>query len=77
MRSRLRWINAKGSQEVEVKDLTNIQLMEELLFYLRRKEESDSGRVFYPNSISSVRVMDGSILGQVLAEMEKRVGVSE
>jgi hypothetical protein len=71
--SKIHWKNAKGDLSIEPSLLSDKELMCELLHYLNRKEESDAGTVFRPNTISSCRVMDGSIIGKVLKEMEKRV----
>jgi hypothetical protein len=70
---RLYWLNAKGELSEDPASLTDRELMSELLHYLNRREESDSGRIFRPNTISSCRVMDGDIIGKVLKEMEHRV----
>jgi hypothetical protein len=70
---RLYWVNSKGELSENPASLTDRELMSELLHYLNRREESDSGRIFRPNTISSCRVMDGDIIGKVLKEMEHRV----
>lgn len=72
-RPKLYWLNAKGELSADPASLTDRELIAELLHYLNRKEESDSGRVFRPNTISSCRVVDGNIIGTVLKEMERRV----
>lgn len=69
----IRWINSKGELNHKLSDLTNEQLIKTLLYYLNVTELSDGGREFRPNTISSCRVMDGSIINSVLKEMEKRI----
>lgn len=71
--SKIYWKNARGELSVEPDTLSDKELIAELLYFLNKKEESDSGRVFRPNTIGSCRVMDGYIIGKVLKEMEKRV----
>lgn len=71
--SKVRWANAKGELTVDPSTLSDRDLMTELLHYLNITEESDGGREFRPNYISSCRVMDGDIIGRVLKEMEVRV----
>lgn len=45
-------------------------LIKELFELLDKTEETDEGRVFYPNRISSCRVLDGEKLEQVLKELK-------
>lgn len=66
------WKSAKGDLSVEPSELSDKELMAELLGYLNKTEISDNDREFKPNYISSCRVMDGNILGKILKEMEKR-----
>lgn len=75
--SKLRWKNAKGELTCSPSSLSDRELMSELPHYLNRQEESDSGKVFRPNKISTCRVMDGDIIAKVLNEMENRVNVSD
>jgi hypothetical protein len=49
------------------------QLTHELLKYLNKEEESDSGHQFRPNYISSCRVLDGQRMGKILKRMEELV----
>lgn len=72
-RNRIYWKNAKGELSEDPKDFGDRELWEEFLFYLNKVEVSDNDREFHPNRISSVRVMDGSIMGAILNEMEKRI----
>ena len=69
---RITWTSPKGELSFEPRYLTDSQLIENLIHYLNITEESDSGRVFRPNTISSCRVMDGDILGKILKELEAR-----
>lgn len=48
------------------------ELMAEFISYLDYEEESDSGRVFHPIQISSVRAMMTPALDMVIKEMRKR-----
>lgn len=45
-------------------------LVRELFRLLDIKEETDEGRVFHPNRISSCRAMDAEKLNQVLKELK-------
>jgi len=45
-------------------------LVRELLVLLDRTEETDEGRVFHPNRISSRRALDAEKLEQVLKELK-------
>lgn len=45
-------------------------LVRELFRLLDIKEETDEGRVFHPNKISSCRAMDAEKLNQVLQELK-------
>ena len=45
-------------------------LVRELFVLLDRTEETDEGRVFHPNKISSCRAMDAEKLEQVLKELK-------
>ena len=49
-------------------------LIKEFLSILDKQEESDSGRLFHPNQISSVRIMDGTRIGEILTELKERTG---
>lgn len=44
-------------------------LIKELFELLDKTEETDEGRVFHPNRISSCRAVDVEKLGQVLIEL--------
>lgn len=46
------------------------ETIKEFLYLLSKREESDSGRTFYPNHISSCRVLDSQRLGELLKQME-------
>jgi hypothetical protein len=48
-------------------------LVKELFRLLDITEETDEGRVFHPNRISSCRVLDGEKLEQVLKELRNTV----
>lgn len=50
------------------------QLVKKFFYYLDIVEESDSGRVFKPNQISSCRVMDSKNMGEILARMKEIIG---
>lgn len=45
-------------------------LVKELFELLDKTEETDEGRVFHPNRISSCRAMDAEKLEQVLKELK-------
>jgi hypothetical protein len=51
--------------------LTDKELIKELLSYLDYEEESDSGRVFHPVTISSCRVMAMEPLDMLLTQMRR------
>ena len=46
-------------------------LVKALFELLDRTEETDEGRVFHPNRISSCRVLDAEKLNQVLVELKR------
>jgi len=46
-------------------------LVKELFVLLDRTEETDEGRVFHPNRISSCRALDAEKLNQVLVELKR------
>ena len=46
-------------------------LVKELFMLLDVTEESDDGRVFHPNRISSCRAQDAEKLNQVLVELKR------
>ena len=48
-------------------------LVQEFLYLLNIAEESDSGRRFFPNRVTSCRVMDGERMNQLLTEMQRIV----
>lgn len=43
----------------------------DLFYYLDMVEESDSGREFRPNTITSCRVMDGVAIEKLLTELKR------
>ena len=45
-------------------------LVKELFILLDKTEETDDGRVFHPNQISSCRALDAEKLNQVLKELK-------
>ncbi|MDA7915280.1 hypothetical protein N9B98_03325 [bacterium] len=45
-------------------------LVRELFVLLDKTEETDEGRVFHPNKISSCRAMDADMLEQVLKDLK-------
>jgi hypothetical protein len=51
------------------------ELCRELVAYLLIEEESDSGRVFYPNTISSVRVLHSARMNEILRELKNYEGI--
>ena len=65
------WDGFKESSEG--KEMTLEEAVEEFLSILSIKEESDSGKVFKPNRISSCRVMDSSRMQELLEVMEEKV----
>ena len=46
-------------------------LVKELFELLDKTEETDEGRVFHPNRISSCRALDTEKLNQVLVELKR------
>ena len=54
--------------------MTLKEAVKEFLFILNIQEESDSGRLFKPNQISSCRVMDGQRIETLLQVMETKSG---
>lgn len=54
--------------------MTLKEAVKEFLFLLNKQEESESGRLFKPNQISSCRVMDGERLETLLKVMETKSG---
>lgn len=67
------WKNARGELTVDPSELTLEDLVKDFLGYLNKTEISDNDKEFRPNYISSVRVIDGDVMGKLLKEMEKRV----
>lgn len=57
----------------KLKELSSEELIQEFLSYLDYTEESDSGRVFHPIQISSVRVLMSPCIAMLISEMRKRV----
>lgn len=55
-----------------LKDADSATLIAELFSYLDYTEESDSGRVFHPISISSCRLLLSPMVDNLLAELRKR-----
>lgn len=49
-------------------------LVRELFELLDKQEETDDGRVFHPNRISSCRVADTEKLNQILNQLRKLGG---
>lgn len=47
------------------------ELCRELCAYILIEEESDSGRVFHPNTISSCRVLHSQRMNEILRELKK------
>lgn len=56
-------------------NLNSLGLIRELLSYLDYTEESDSGRVFHPVTISSCRVMAMEPLDMLLKQMRKQAEI--
>jgi len=54
--------------------MTLQEAVKEFLFILSIVEESDSGRMFRPNQISSCRVMDTARLSKLLEVMKNESG---
>lgn len=46
-------------------------LLRELFIYLEKEEESDSGTIFRPNKISSVRVLDTKRINEILVQLKE------
>jgi len=46
-------------------------LVKEFIALLDIVEESDEGRLFRPNKISSCRAMDGDRMGKILVELKR------
>lgn len=49
------------------------KLLTRLFYYLDIVEESDSGREFRPNVVSSCRVMDGAAINEILTKLKQSV----
>lgn len=49
------------------------QLLKKLFYYLDITEESDSGRSFRPNVVTSCRTMDGAKIDEILGQLKARV----
>lgn len=47
------------------------QLIQKLFYYLDVVEETDEGRQFHPNYISSCRALDGAELNSILTSLEQ------
>jgi hypothetical protein len=45
-------------------------LVRELFYYLDKREETDGGREFSPNYISSCRALDGAAMGKLLKQIK-------
>lgn len=56
----------------ELQKKSDRELIKEFISFLDYTEESDSGRVFHPISISSCRVMLTPALNMILQEMRDR-----
>lgn len=48
-------------------------LLKKLFYYLDMTEESDSGRVFHPTTITSCRVMDGEAINEILKQLKAQI----
>lgn len=64
--------NEAAAYQEYIDGMSAPELMAEFISYLDYEEESDSGRVFHPIQISSVRVMMTHALDMVIKEMRKR-----
>lgn len=51
--------------------------VKEFFLFLDKWEESDSGREFRPNVISSCRCLDAPKIGKILMDMRTLVGLPE
>jgi hypothetical protein len=45
-------------------------LITELFYYLDKREETDGGKEFSPNYISSCRALDGAAMGKLLKQIK-------
>jgi len=57
----------------KLQEFSNNDILKEFLSYLDYTEESDSGRVFHPITISCARCLMAPCLDMLLDEMRKRV----
>ena len=66
--------NKRLAEYIEkVRQLDTVELIAEFISYLDYTEESDSGNVFHPITISSCRVLMSEPLACVLDQLRKRV----
>ena len=83
MADRIEELEAKLKTVVEDKvdvvvKLTKLQTyLEDFFILLDKTEESDEGRVFRPNKISSCRVQDGQMLDNLLRLMKASVEIKD
>lgn len=49
------------------------ELIKEFISILEIEEKSDSGKLFYPNRISSCRAMDGKRMNELLIKMKETI----
>ena len=83
MADRIEELEAKLKTVVEDKvdvvvKLTKLQTyLEDFFILLDKTEESDEGRVFRPNRISSCRIQDGQMLDNLLRLMKASVEIKD
>jgi hypothetical protein len=59
----------REAEELEAKLQHQTHLIEQLFALLDKREETDDGRIFYPNQLRSCRASDTEKLNKILAEL--------
>ena len=58
-------------------DKVELEELRELVKLITIQEEFDSGRLFYPNGITSCRAMDGERMGQITEKYRKTPHINQ
>lgn len=69
----IRYVRADRIEELEKRNASLESLIKDFFTLLDKTEETDEGRVFRPNRISSCRVQDGQKLENLLRLMKATV----
>ena len=62
-----------GKKKSEPKTETLEELVVQFFSYIDRVEETDSGRIFSPITLTSVRVLDGIAVNDILQKMKQNI----